>query len=136
MWRRFRYHHAMSRVGDPDRGIYLELAMRQLEGATVTVEMPTGSLVVNVRALADMVAELMRRLVNSGLDIGLEGRCDERLLNEGIAEDMTGKKCLGVTRTGHHAHMAWEASEDGYVLTLRARVRFVRVRRLIVEEEW
>jgi hypothetical protein len=77
----------------------------------------------------------MERLVYSKVYISIEGRCDERLLNEGRGTGAVGKKCLGVTRTGHHAHMVWEASEDEHTLALRARVRFVRVRRLIVEEE-
>jgi hypothetical protein len=125
---------AMSWTEGWDRSLYTELATRQLEGAAVTVEVPTGRLVVNVSALVGVVEDLMRRLVCASLDIGLEGRCDERLLNEGAAKDMSGRRCLGVTRTGRHAHMVWEASDGGGCVTLRARVRFVRVRKLIVEE--
>jgi hypothetical protein len=120
---------------NPDEGVHLELATRQLEGAAVTVEVPTESLGVNIGELADMVRDLMERLVYSKVYISIEGRCDERLLNEGRGTGAVGKKCLGVTRTGRHAHMAWEALDKGGAIVLRARVRFVRVRKLIVEEE-
>jgi len=109
--------------------------MRMLESTYVVMQVPVCESHIRPRDLARIAYDVIFRLVDGNVSLDPEGRCDEGLLNEGGGPPTEGKICLGVTKTGHHAHMLWKATYAGTCVTLDATVRFVRVRRLIVEEE-
>jgi hypothetical protein len=108
--------------------------LRMLESTYVLLEVPMWRTHFHPRALASIAFDTLYRLLPSGVHLDFRDKCDEDLLNEGRESPTEGKMCMGVTKTGHHAHVLWRALYTRAGMRLEATVRFVRVRRVILEE--
>ena len=109
--------------------------MRMLESTYVLLEIPMWGTHFHPRTLASIAFDTLYRLLPSSVYLDFRDKCDEDLLNEGRESPTGGKMCMGVTKTGHHAHMLWKVLYTRAGMRLEATVRFVRVRRMILEEE-
>jgi hypothetical protein len=109
--------------------------MRMLESTYVLLEIPVWGTHFHPRALASIAFDTLYRLLPSSVHLDIRDKCDEDLLNEGRESPTGGKICMGVAETGHHVHMLWRVLYTRASIRLEATVRFVKVRRMILEEE-